>query len=132
MINMCHFLEIETMLRRTLIISVLALGLLAIPGCSSDEPDTAEGSTVALCTGCGQVKGGDVCCKADAEKCEKCDLAKGSPGCCNIPEGAEKVELCTKCGQLAGGDVCCKADAEKCEKCDLAKGSPGCCKLPAE
>ena len=40
----------------------------------------------ALCTGCGQIKGTDLCCKADAEKCAGCGLAKGSPGCCKLPK----------------------------------------------
>ena len=38
--------------------------------------------TAALCPKCGQVKGSDVCCKADAPKCDQCGMAKGSPGCC--------------------------------------------------
>lgn len=38
--------------------------------------------TAALCPQCGQIKGSDVCCKADAVKCEMCGMAKGSPGCC--------------------------------------------------
>lgn len=39
-----------------------------------------------LCQKCGQIKGSEVCCKADAPKCEKCGLAAGSPGCCKLPK----------------------------------------------
>lgn len=35
-----------------------------------------------LCPKCGQIKGSDVCCKADTPKCDHCGMAKGSPGCC--------------------------------------------------
>lgn len=41
-------------------------------------------ATAALCPKCGQIKGSDVCCKADAPKCDQCGMAKGSPGCCAI------------------------------------------------
>lgn len=91
--------------------------------------ETAERLPVTLCGGCGQIKGSDVCCKADAVKCGGCGLAKGSPGCCKIPKGKD-VPLCLKCGQAKGAAVCCDAKAAKCAKCGLAKGSPGCCKLP--
>jgi len=47
---------------------------------------TTEKSGKALCGACGQVKGSDLCCKADAEKCGKCGLTKGSPGCCKLPK----------------------------------------------
>src|SRR3990167_6626548 len=43
---------------------------------------TAE--TIVLCGKCGQVKGGDQCCKADSKKCDKCGWTKGSPACCKI------------------------------------------------
>jgi len=52
------------------------------PNTPNVSPDAAMGATVDLCVGCGQVKGGDLCCKEGAEKCATCDLAKGSPGCC--------------------------------------------------
>lgn len=42
--------------------------------------------TAALCPKCGQIKGSDICCKADATKCGKCGMVKGSPGCCAIPK----------------------------------------------
>ena len=40
----------------------------------------------ALCPKFGQIKGSDVCCKADTPKCDQCGMAKGSPGCCAIPK----------------------------------------------
>lgn len=89
-----------------------------------------EAAKVSLCGKCGQIKGSDVCCKADAVKCEKCGLAQGSPGCCKLPVAGADAALCTKCGQIKGSDVCCNADAVKCEKCGMAKGSPGCCAMP--
>lgn len=42
--------------------------------------------TEAMCPKCGQVKGSDTCCKADAPKCDQCGMAKGSPGCCAMPK----------------------------------------------
>ena len=49
--------------------------------------DAGEKSeTAALCPKCGQIKGSDVCCKADAPKCGQCGMAKGSPGCCASPK----------------------------------------------
>jgi hypothetical protein len=34
---------------------------------------------------CGQIKGGDLCCKPNQLKCAKCGLVQGSPGCCKLP-----------------------------------------------
>ncbi len=85
---------------------------------------------VILCGHCGHIKGGK-CCKADAEKCgkcEKCGLHKGSPGCCKMEAGKD-AELCPKCGQIKGSKDCCAPNAEKCSKCGLHQGSPGCCKM---
>jgi len=113
---------------------VLAGVSLCVIGCEKKDTPSATGqayaSSVALCTKCGQIAGSDLCCKPDAVKCDKCGLAKGSPGRCNIPKGAVTAAICTKCGQIAGSDLCCKPGAEKCEKCGLVKGSPGCCRLP--
>ncbi len=50
------------------------------------ENTKSEKSEKALCGACGQVKGSDLCCKADAEKCGSCGLDKGSPGCCKLPK----------------------------------------------
>jgi hypothetical protein len=64
------------------------MGCLGIAGCqTSDKPsaqaDVSPGA-VALCTGCGQIKGSDQCCQPGAATRTKCGLAKGSPGCCKI------------------------------------------------
>lgn len=114
------------------LVAVMAIGLvgvlLYVNGCK--ESGKAKAATVELCTECGQIKGGDVCCKPDQAKCAGCGLAKGSPGCCNIPKGATSASLCAKCGQLTGSDECCKPDQPTCPTCGLVKGSPGCCKIP--
>jgi hypothetical protein len=112
--------------RTVVLLALLAASGLLMTGCESKE--SAADTTPKLCGGCGQIKGSDVCCKADAEECDGCGLAKGSPGCCKIEKGQD-VALCAGCGQIKGSDVCCKADAEKCGTCGLAKGSPGCCKI---
>ena len=50
----------------------------------------------AICLKCGELKGGEKCCKTEGrEKCEKCGLLKGSIGCCKIPKeccGSEKCK----------------------------------------
>jgi hypothetical protein len=53
------------------------------PGCCN-IPEGAK--TAAICTGCGQIKGSELCCKPNQPTCPKCGLVKGSPGCCKIPE----------------------------------------------
>ena len=106
--------------------------LLVMGGCKDDGTGVVKADTVALCADCGQVKGSDACCAADAEACSSCALAKGAPGCCIMEKGDATVALCTDCGQIAGSDVCCKPDQAKCDSCGLAEGSPGCCKLPTE
>ena len=92
------------------------------------DDDGAKLNLVSLCGNCGQVKGSNVCCKADAETCATCSLAKGAPGCCIMNKG-DTVALCAQCGHIAGMDSCCKEGAEKCATCELVKGSPGCCKI---
>ena len=67
------------------LLAVVALTAMFVAGCGKDEP-AASADDVKLCAKCGQVKGSDVCCKADAVKCDKCDLAKGAPGCCKLPK----------------------------------------------
>jgi len=123
-----------------MIFSLFAVGsLLLATGCKKDDEARSQreikdlpGMAVMLCSKCGEIKGADACCDADAEKCPKCGLNAGSPACCKgIDFSQGDVELCTHCGQVKGGEKCCAADAEKCEKCGLAKGSPGCCKLGA-
>ena len=98
--------------KHLLILSVASVLVvfLTIQGCKkSDGPGAKSGAAYAasvdLCTHCGQIKGGELCCKPDQPKCDACGLAKGSPGCCNIPEGAEKVALCTMCGQIKGSEL---------------------------
>ena len=111
---------------------LLVAGTLAVVGCKKAGPSTAGAAEVELCTGCGQIKGGELCCKPDQAKCEACGLSKGSPGCCSIPKDAESAAVCTGCGQIKGSELCCKPGQTKCEGCGLTKGSPGCCKLPKE
>lgn len=86
---------------------------------------------IVVCAKCGEVKGVEKCCKADAAKCSECGLNKGAPGCCKdlkAAKGEKDIVLCPGCGEVKGGTKCCKADAEKCSKCALNKGAPGCCK----
>jgi len=114
-------------------LAILLVGsALAVVGCKKSGPSTAGAAEIELCTACGQIKGGELCCKPDAPKCDGCGLAKGSPGCCNIPKDAESAAVCTACGHIKGSELCCKPDQIKCEKCGLVKGSAGCCKLPKE
>ena len=104
-------------------------------GCGDEdeqEPPVKKPGTCVLCYKCGQVKGSDKCCKADAEKCTKCGLHKGSPGCCRLAGAKADVCLCTYCGEIKGSDKCCKAGAAKCTKCGLNMGSPGCCRIKKE
>ena len=114
---------------------VLAIGiaLLTAGGCRSSTKagsDVAPGA-VAVCNGCGQIKGTDACCRPGAPTCANCGLAKGSPGCCHIEKGSSEILLiCASCGQFKGTAECCRAGAATCPSCGLAKGSPGCCKLP--
>jgi len=53
------------------------------PGCCN-IPEDAE--SAALCTACGHLKDGELCCKQGAARCPKCGLVKDSPGCCKIPK----------------------------------------------
>lgn len=85
---------------------------------TSEEP-------MMLCGKCGEIKGGEMCCKADVEKCASCGLHKGAAGCCKITADAA---LCSVCGEIKGTEKCCSADAIKCDKCGMTKGAPGCCK----
>ncbi len=77
------------------IISMVILG----PGCSKSsdegptEPNTSRSDekptestesssdSFELCVKCGQLKGGDKCCKPDQVKCPDCGFVKDSPGC---------------------------------------------------
>lgn len=82
--------------------------------------------TAVLCAGCGQVKGSDKCCVEGVEKCDKCNMEKGSPGCCKI---TQDTELCGHCGEIATSEYCCKEGADVCTACGLHVGSPGCCSI---
>ena len=113
---------------------VLVAAVLCTNGCkkrksASSKDGQAIAASIELCTHCGQIKGGDLCCKPGQTKCSGCGLVKGSPGCCKIPEGAKTAAICTTCGQIKGTALCCKPDQPKCPKCGLVKGSPGCCKI---
>ena len=58
------------------LMTVVLVGvLLCADGCKKTE---AKGS-VELCVKCGQIKGDESCCKADADKCVMCGLAEESP-----------------------------------------------------
>ena len=117
--------------------AVLGLFALAI-GCQpaaedSEGADSGSGTetkeVAALCGDCGHEKGTDDCCADDCEKCESCDLHKGSTLCCKELGDAAGKDLCTSCGHETDSDKCCAEGAEKCESCDLHKGSALCCKL---
>jgi len=124
--------------RRDVLKLAAALPAALLVGCGDKEPapPPKPSGKCLLCCKCGQVKGSDLCCKAEAEKCTKCGLHKGSPGCCRIKSIVEKtgkdVCLCTYCGEVKGSDKCCKPDAMKCDKCGLNKMSPGCCRIKKE
>ena len=112
-------------------VMVLVAGVLFM-GCESTNGlrfwDQGSDAEIALCGGCGHIKGSDACCAEDAAVCDGCGLAKGSPGCCNMTKG-EDVALCTGCGHIKGSEACCAEGAVICEKCGMAAGSPGCCKI---
>ena len=116
--------------RRQFLLILMTTVLVGVLLCGSGCKKTEAKGSVELCTKCGQIKDGELCCKPDQEKCIMCGLVEKSPGCCNIPEDAEKAALCTACGHMDGGDLCCKPGATKCSICGLVKGSPGCCKIP--
>ena len=120
------------MMRMRSVITLVLLGAFMVSASGCHMFHRRDKNVVKVCLKCGEVKGTDKCCAADAEKCAKCKLNKGSVGCCrNLPKCpcGDAAKLCAKCGQVKGSNACCKADAPKCGKCELAKGSPGCCKL---
>ena len=111
-----------------------ALGLaatLTAGGCSQGTVEETvvpiqPAVSISLCGHCGHVKGSETCCTEGCETCDKCNLHKGSPGCCKISAGSD-VQLCGQCGQAKGSEACCAADAETCSDCGMHKGAPGCC-----
>lgn len=78
----------RTLLRCSCLTIALACLGLAQAGCQSSTGTTAapevSPGAVGLCTGCGQVKGSELCCQPGQATCSKCGLVKGSPGCCKI------------------------------------------------
>ena len=62
-------------MKQLLIVSLTSICLAFLSSCGSD-------AEAKLCTSCGEEKGAEKCCAEGAEKCEKCDKNKGSPGCC--------------------------------------------------
>ncbi len=78
---------------------------------NSNKEESAKTASL-LCLKCGQIKGGDLCCKQDQLKCPKCGLDKDSPGCCKIPEDAEVAWICPKCGKIVTDKACCKCSNE--------------------
>ena len=91
-------------------------------GASACSAVKAAASTT-LCGKCGEVKGADKCCAADAKRCG-CGAIKGSPGCCNLAKSGKDLTLC-KCGAVKGSDKCCDKSAKRCG-CGAIKGTPGC------
>ena len=67
----------------------------AAPECSKQDPcKTLENGKLcgdcAICGGCGEIKGGENCCVADAAKCSHCGFNAGSLGCgikCSVVTG---------------------------------------------
>ncbi len=80
---------------------------------NTNKEETAKKDTL-LCLECGQIKGGDLCCKPDQTLCPKCGLAKDSPGCCRIPEDARVVWICGNCDRLVTDEACCKCKQGTC------------------
>lgn len=74
------------------------------PVAKAEVKKAAKGEkTIKLCAACGEAKGSEKCCKADAEKCskvdaekcskadaEKCGLNKKSPGSCKLSKATVK------------------------------------------
>jgi hypothetical protein len=83
--------------------------------CATTDPVAAQSatgkiktSTKVVCTSCGQIKGTDVCCRADMPTCS-CGLHKGSPGCCKITKDSDEViVICASCEQFKGTENCCR------------------------
>jgi hypothetical protein len=118
---------------RHLTLIVLILGLATWQATASgNKSDEGSGTAakaeaaISLCLKCGEIKGTEVCCKAEGRtNCGGCGLFKGSAGCCKIPN-----KLCTKCGEIKGTTKCCDPEGRAaCGGCGLFKGSAGCCKL---
>jgi hypothetical protein len=121
------------MLRSVPLLVSLLFAAAMFPGCASDQSTggaAAMGARAEICTGCGQIKGSEMCCVPGQRTCAGCGLAKGSPGCCRVEKGSSRTyAICGDCGQLAGSAQCCAPGATHCAACGLVAGSPGCCRL---
>jgi len=64
------------------VIAAVAVGSIGAyaDGCPCAKKQDAAAQS-AICPKCGELTGSDKCCKPAAEKCAKCGLDKGSPGC---------------------------------------------------
>ncbi len=93
--------------------------------CADTNASTPSG-VKALCSKCGEVKGGKKCCKPAAAKCGECGLNKGSPACCKVPAPGKKMFYCANCGNVSASAP--SAVIELCKKCGKPKGSKDCCK----
>jgi hypothetical protein len=130
----------ETPVKRSLtLLSFLFVALALVAGCGDDtkKPKTIvdKGKTpvthvhIHACTKCGCLE--DKClCKTKSEKCEKCRMVKGSPGCCDkefikLVEDGAHIDICHKCGNIEDGERCCEKDkdAKTCPKCGKHEGS---------
>lgn len=83
-------------------------------GKESSNDEKAGRTVMLLCIKCGQIKGGELCCKPDQIKCPKCGLVKGSPGCCKISKGTQTAAICVKCNKVIMDKACCACSNAKC------------------
>ena len=63
-------------MKQILIVSLTSLCLAFLSSCGN------EAEAKNLCDTCGWEKSDAKCCEEGAEKCSKCEMHKGSPGCC--------------------------------------------------
>ncbi len=113
--NFCPKGDLMSMIRKYLMttMTIAFLGVFLCgngcekSGAESSNDEGADETATLLCIKCGQIMGGELCCKLDQAKCPKCGLAKGSPGCCKIPEGAHMAALCIKCDKVVVDKACC-------------------------
>jgi hypothetical protein len=81
--------------------------------------------TFHVCHDCGEIELDGHVCK-EGNRCEKCKLVEGSPGCCK--EG--HMVVCTACGEAYDSETVKEHKCnitEACPDCKRQKGSPGCC-----
>ena len=125
---------------KNLLFAITAVLAVTAWGCGAADEGTSSSTTTAAvdhsdhvhyCAACGEEAGNDNCCSDEAEKCESCDLNKGSALCCKGVE-VKEGKICGACGESEGNEKCCSADAEKCDGCGLNKGSALCCKMDSK